>query len=79
MNKNPVTFTISLVQLGFAIGVQILVVALAIGGLFSRVEAMEAAVQPIQRGDFARLDERVQHIQGDIAWIRAQLEKERER
>nr|WP_315025274.1 hypothetical protein [Brevundimonas diminuta] len=79
MAKTPVTFTISLLQLCFAVGVQIMVVAISIGGLFSRVEAMEAAVQPIQRGDFARLDERVQHIQGDIAWIRAQLEKERDR
>ena len=79
MNKNPVTFTISLLQLCFAVGVQVMIVAVAFGSLFSRVEAMEAAVAPITRGDFARLDERVEHIQGDIAWIRAQLEKDRTR
>lgn len=79
MSKSPVTFTISLLQLCFAVGVQVLVVAVAVGGLFSRVEAMEAAVAPITRGDFARLDERVKHVQGDIAWIRAELEKERGR
>lgn len=79
MSKNPVTFTISLLQLSFAVGVQALVVAVAVGGLFSRVEAMEAAVAPLSRGDIVRLDERVQHMQGDIAWIRAQLEKDRER
>lgn len=79
MNKNPVTFTISLLQLCFAVGVQVMVVAVAFGSLFSRVEAMEAAVAPLSRGDIVRLDERVQHMQGDIAWIRAQLEKDRER
>lgn len=79
MSKNPVTFTISLLQLCFAVGVQVLVVAVSVGGLFSRVEAMEAAVAPLSRGDIVRLDERVQHMQGDIAWIRAQLEKDRER
>lgn len=79
MSKNPVTFTISLLQLCFAVGVQVMIVAVAFGSLFSRVEAMEAAVAPLSRGDIVRLDERVQHMQGDIAWIRAQLEKERER
>lgn len=79
MSKNPVTFTISLLQLCFAVGVQVLVVAVSVGGLFSRVEAMEAAVAPLSRGDIVRLDERVQHMQGDIAWIRAQLEKDRQR
>ena len=79
MNKNPVTFTISLLQLCFAVGLQVLVVAVSVGGLFSRVEAMEAAVAPLSRGDIVRLDERVQHMQGDIAWIRTQLEKDRER
>lgn len=79
MNKNPVTFTISLLQLCFAVGVQVMIVAVAFGSLFSRVEAMEAVVAPLSRGDIVRLDERVQHMQGDIAWIRAQLEKERER
>jgi hypothetical protein len=79
VSKNPVTFTISLLQLCFAVGLQVLVVAVSVGGLFSRVEAMEAAVAPLSRGDIVRLDERVQHMQGDIAWIRAQLEKDRER
>lgn len=79
MSKSPVTFTISLLQLCFAVGVQVMIVAVAFGSLFSRVEAMETAVAPLSRGDIVRLDERVQHMQGDIAWIRAQLEKERER
>lgn len=79
MNKSPFTITISLLQLCFAVGVQILIVAIAIGGLFSRVEAMEATVAPITRGDFARMEERVSHIQDDIAWIRGQLEKDQGR
>lgn len=73
------TFTINLLQLCFAVGLQVAVIALAIGGLFQRVEAMETTVAPITRGDFARLDERVRHTQDDVAWIRAQLERERGR
>ena len=60
VNKNPVTFSINLVQLLFAVG-------------------MEVTVEPITRGEFARLDERVTHMQSDIAWIRAHIEKDRAR
>ncbi len=77
MNKNPVTFSINLLQLLFAVTIQVVIVALAMGALFNRVEAMETTVEPITRGEFARMDERVTHIQSDIAWIRAQLERER--
>lgn len=79
MTKSPATYTISLLQLCFAVGLQLFIVAVAVGGLFQRVEAMEADIAPITRGDFARLDERVQHMQGDVAWIRTQLERERSR
>lgn len=78
MSKHPVTFSINLLQLMFAIGLQIVVFASALGALFNRVEAMEATVEPISRGEFARLDERVRHVQSDIAWIRTQLEKDRD-
>jgi len=77
VNKNPVTFSINLFQLLFAVTIQVVIVALAMGALFNRVEAMEATVEPITRGEFARMEERVTHIQSDIAWIRAQLERER--
>jgi len=77
VKKNPVTFSINLFQLMFAVSVQVAIVAAAMGALFNRVEAMEATVEPITRGEFARMDERVSHIQSDIAWIRSQLEKDR--
>lgn len=76
VSKNPITFSINLFQLMFAVAIQVVVVAVAMGGLFSRVEAMEATVKPLSQGELARMDERVKHIQTDIAWIRAQLEKE---
>ena len=79
VNKNPVTFSINLVQLLFAVGIQVVIVAAAMGALFNRVEAMEVTVEPITRGEFARLDERVTHMQSDIAWIRAHIEKDRAR
>lgn len=79
MTAQRTTFTINLLQLCFAAGLQVVIVAIAFGSLFSRVEAMEATVAPITRGEFARLDERVQHLQDDVAWIRTQLERERSR
>lgn len=79
MTAQRTTFTINLLQLCFAVGLQVVIVAIAFGSLFSRVEAMEATVAPITRGEFARLDERVQHLQDDVAWIRTQLERERSR
>lgn len=77
--KTPVTFTINLMQLIFAVSLQVVGVAVAFGSLFNRVEAMEATVEPISRGELARMDERVKAVQSDIIWIRAQMEKERDR
>ncbi len=77
--KNPITFTINLMQLIFAVSLQVIGVTLAFGSLFSRVEAMEATIEPLSRGELARMDERVKAIQADIAWMRSQMERERDR
>lgn len=72
--RNSPTVQISAAQLGLAVVIQLVVVAVAFGGLFQRVAAQERITAPLAAGDLAKLDERTLHIQEDVVWIRERLE-----
>lgn len=74
--RNSPTVQISAAQLGLAVAVQLVIVCVAVGGLFQRVAAQERITAPIAAGDLAKLDERTQAIQRDVVWIRTRLDKE---
>lgn len=73
--RNSPTLQISAAQLAFAVAVQLIIVAVSIGGLFQRVAAQERITAPIAAGEIAKLDERTIAIQRDVAWIRSRLDK----
>ena len=77
--RNSPTVQISTAQLGLAVLVQIVVVSLAVGGLFQRVAAQERMTEPLARGDLAKLEERSRHIEEHVVWIRQRLEREEAR
>ncbi|WP_312686596.1 hypothetical protein [Brevundimonas nasdae] len=73
--RNSPTLQISAAQLALAVAVQLIIVAVSIGGLFQRVAAQERITAPIAAGEMAKLDERTIAIQRDVAWIRSRLDK----
>lgn len=73
--RNSPTLQISSAQLALGILVQVVLFSVALGGLFQRVSAQETITQPLARGDLVKVEERTQHIQADVAWIRARMEK----
>lgn len=74
-SRNSPTLQISAAQLALAVAVQLIIVAVSIGGLFQRVAAQERITAPIAAGEIAKLDERTIAIQRDVAWIRSRLDK----
>ena len=66
--RNSPALTISTAQLALAILVQVVAVAVLLGGQFQRVDALERVTEPLAKGDLVA-------VQRDVAWIRERLEK----
>ena len=73
--RNSPSLTISTAQLALAILVQVVAIAVVLGGQFQRVAALERVTEPLAKGQLAQLDERTRHIQSDVAWMRERMEK----
>lgn len=73
--RNSPTLQISAAQLALAIVVQVIIIAVAMGGLFQRVAAQERVTAPLAAGDLARLEERTKNMAVDVTWIRDKLER----